>query len=121
MWQALWHLAEHLYAAGFERERRAGDDAADHNDKCDRPVLQEDLAGHEQRERDGADRQRRRIGIVEMAQKVLGAVPESTAMGAGETEQFWQLRAREEQCDAALESEHDRFRDEVNDCARPAE
>ena len=67
-------------------------------------------------QRGDAQRERRRVGAAEAAQEMAHALPE-IAVAAAEAEQLGQLRARQEQRDAALEADEHGFGEEVDDGA----
>ena len=75
------------------------------------------FAKNQHRQRRAAEQERRAVRLAEMAEKHVHAFPE-IAVADFHAEEFRQLRARENQRHAGLESQHHAFRNEVHRRAR---
>ena len=108
-WETLWNLAEQRHASGFEIEESRGEDARDHDQERDRPILEPDLPRDETRERRDPYQERRPVCLANMAEKVRRALPE-IAVRTFEPKQLRQLRARELEREPGLEPNEHRLR-----------
>src|SRR5262249_60055485 len=91
-------------------------DTANHDEQTYRLVLQEYFAQHQHGKRTQPDGQAGRVRFAEVLEEMSHADPE-TALAALETEELWQLRARQIERHAGLETDQNRFRNEVDDGA----
>ena len=104
----------------LEPEERCRNDTADNDEERHGFVLEEYLSEHEHRERGQTDPGGRGVRFAQMPEKVAAVLPE-IPVRAVEAEELRELRAREEKGDAALETDHHAFGDEIHDGARPDE
>ena len=111
--QPLRNVPEQRDAGGFEIQKPRRDNARDDDEKRDRPVLQPELAGDERGEGDAADQQRGRMRVSQMPEEVGRALPE-IAMRSLEPEELGQLRARQVERQARLETDQDGFGEEAD-------
>ena len=100
-----------------DRSTARRDDAADDDEQRDRPVLQEPSSRASSTASAAQPERRATCGFVSprSRKKWPDALPEVAAVAAAEAEQLGQLRARQEQRHAALEADHHRLGDEVDD------
>ena len=112
--QPLRHGAQQLHPARFEAEPARSQNAADHDEQRHGFVLEKNLPEHEHRQGDASNGQRGGIGFTQVLQEVAAVHPE-IAVGTVDAEQLGQLRAGEEQGDAALEPDHHALGDEIDD------
>ncbi len=113
------HFAKQFHTVRAKIDERGHGDAADHHEQSDGLVRQQFLAEDQQSQCRAAEHERACVSLTDVTEEHIHAFPK-ISVSAFHTKQLWQLRARELQRHASLETDEDSFRDEVHHrtCAR---
>ena len=107
------HFAKQIHTMRAEMDERGRGDAADHHEQSDGLVRHQSLPKDQQSQCRAAEHERARVGLTDVKEEHIHAFPK-ISVSAFHAEQLWQLRARELQRHAGLETDEDVFRDEVH-------
>src|SRR5260221_12372 len=118
-WRSSLTFTKQFHTVHAKIDERGYGDAADHHEQSDGLLRQQFLAEDQQSQCRAAEHERACVSLTDVTEEHIHAFPK-ISVSAFHTKQLWQLRARELQRHASLETDEDSFRDEVHHrtCAR---